>query len=84
MSSLHCGVPIAGAIGYRLKSHLKRYWAVDLWQTFFDTLLQPSTPAMPPPCSDLLHSFESHLQAQPGTAKTLKAELIKHFQEVVR
>lgn len=67
----------AGTIGYRLKSHLKRYWAVDLWQTFFDTLLQPSDPVTAPPCAELLLKVEIYLQSQPGVAKKLQADLIK-------
>ena len=70
----------AGTIGYRLKSHLKRYWAVDLWQTFFDTLLQPSDPVTPPPCAELRVKFEVYLQTQPGVAKKVQADLIKTLE----
>ena len=67
----------AGVIGYRLKSQLKRYWATHLWQTFFETLLQPSDPSAHPPCLMLLDMFCQHLQQNPAAADKLRTELIR-------
>jgi len=67
----------AGAVGYRLKTQLKRYWATDLWQTLFDTLLQPSDSSDPPPYDRLLALFQQHLSQNPATASKLRAELVK-------
>ena len=67
----------AGAVGYRLKTQLKRYWATDLWQTLFDALLQPSDSSGPPPYERLLASFQQYLCKNPATASKLRAELVK-------
>lgn len=75
-SYLHLRV-ITGTVGYRLKSQLKRYWATELWQTLFDTLLQPSDPAVSPPYKWLLDVFQTHLCSHPASANKLRAELIK-------
>ena len=72
-------IPCIGAIGYRLKSQLKRYWAVDLWHTLFDTLLQPEKPdaAAAPAYKQLLAIFHQHLSTNPAAASKLRSELIK-------
>ena len=67
----------AGAIGYRLKSQFKRYWAVDLWRTLFDTLLQPGRPDAAPSYKHLLDLFHQHLNANPAAASKLRSELLK-------
>lgn len=67
----------AGVSGYRLKSQFKRYWATCLWQTFFETLLQPSHLSAQPPCLMLLEMFCHHLQQNPASPIKLRAELIR-------
>ena len=73
----NCVMSAAGAVGYRLKTQLKRYWATDLWQTLFDALLQPSDSLDPPPYDRLLALFQQHLCKNPAIASKLRAELVK-------
>ena len=72
-----CNMLHVGAIGYRLKSQLKRYWAVDLWRTLFETLLQPGKPEAAPSYKHLLDLFHQHLSANPAAANKLRSELVK-------
>ncbi|KAK9809232.1 hypothetical protein WJX72_011796 [[Myrmecia] bisecta] len=67
----------AGEVQYRLRSAFKRYWATDLWDSLFTSLLHHSDTSSPPPCLQLLARFEAHLAAQPGLARKLRAELLK-------
>ena len=74
---MSCLLAAAGAIAYRLKSQLKRYWATHLWQRFFETLLQSSDDSAQPPCLMLLDMFCHHLQQNPAAAHKLRTELIR-------
>ena len=67
----------AGAIRYRLKSQLKRYWATDVWQTIFASLLEPLKPDAVLQYRHLLELLQQHLTAHPAAAIKLRAELVK-------
>ena len=60
-----------------MRSALKRYWAVDLWEGLFDTLLNAGNGAVEPLCHRLLAQFEAHMSAQPGLLRKLHSELVK-------
>lgn len=69
--------PALSQTTYRLKTPLKRYWACDLWEDLFCTLLNQSGCSKPPPWDSLHAKFQDHWATNPTTAKTLLTDLRK-------
>ena len=67
----------AGAVKYRLKRNLKRYWATKLWNHIFDTLLNHQSLRQPPPCLELAQAVSQHLQESPAASHNIRAALLK-------
>lgn len=67
---------VAGSEGvsrYRLREPLKRYWQADLWETFFDSLLNSNDSC---PLNSLRRMFEEHI-ASKGLGQKLRVALMK-------
>lgn len=67
----------AGAVKYRLKCSLKRYWATKLWNHIFDSLLNHQSLRQPPPCLELAQAICQHLQESPAVSHNIRAALMK-------
>ncbi|KAG0598863.1 hypothetical protein M758_12G106700 [Ceratodon purpureus] len=61
----------------RPKAPYKRYWNVNLWQNFFETLLNLNTSKSYDTLSKLRRSFENYLRSDPGLTKKLRELLVK-------
>ncbi|CAM6101555.1 unnamed protein product [Calypogeia fissa] len=66
----------AGQTIYRPKSSYRRYWNVELWREFFETLLNVKDSPQKAPLSALRQSFESHLRDK-SLGKKVKGLLAK-------
>jgi hypothetical protein len=56
---------VTGNVTYIIKQRLRRYWAVELWEEFFHTLLNPVDSSGPPPSKQLLCRLQAHFQQEP-------------------
>ncbi|KAF8413853.1 hypothetical protein HHK36_001847 [Tetracentron sinense] len=71
-------VPSNGSYVYQPKSHLKRYWNVELWKNLFTKLLNTNpTDDHKKVLRSLRESFEDYLCSNPQLIRKLKQLLVK-------
>jgi checkpoint serine/threonine-protein kinase len=61
----------------RPKAPYKRYWNVNLWQNFFETLLNLNTAKSYDTLHSLRRSFEDYLRSDSGLTKKLRDLMVK-------
>jgi checkpoint serine/threonine-protein kinase len=71
-----------GGSRFRTREPLRRYWKTELWEAFFETLLNggpagaDADAATPPPLGDLRRMFEQHVTSE-GLGQKLRLGLMK-------
>lgn len=67
----------SGRTTLRPKSILRRYWATEMWECIFDTLLNKSGGSEPPVVDELIERIEEHFESSKQARKKLDLELKK-------